>query len=204
MSGGLLKTLAVIHWLALCLWIAAIAAAGVAAVGVFGTMGELRLDVGAYAAFPNDANQHAMLAAGRIMERVFFMVDLAQFIAMPLLVIAATVLAILKARGWRGAGAMIRHACLALAVATLVYQAAAINPVMNRELRAYWAGAASGDVPGALDHQQAFNRLHRRAEMLMNARLALLLAALVMLAAASAPRPTQPTMLQRPLLRDRS
>jgi hypothetical protein len=195
----------VTHWAALALWIAAIVAAGVAAIGVFGTLADVRLTVHEYAAFPNDANQHGMLAAGRIMERVFFLVDVLQFIAAPLLLASASLELVLRLPWSRGRAGVARLVCMATAVATLTYQAVVVSPTMNRELRSYWEHAAAGNVLAAQAHQESFNQLHPRAEMLMNARLALLLIVLVLSAAAGVSTHAPPANeLQRPLLRNRS
>jgi hypothetical protein len=171
------------YWLGLTLWIGAIMTAGIAAIGVFGTFRSLPVTLPDYAVY--DATAHGRLAAGLAMERVFWMVDLVQFAAAPLVLIAMIV---------RGAfGHMTRSwptwtaaTCVVLACATLLWHMLIAAPPMNRELRAYWAAAKAGESDAARAHQQAFEADHVLAERLMQARLLVLLTALVAAAAGEA------------------
>lgn len=178
-----------IYWLALALWLSAIVTAAVAAVSAFGILPDTPLvleDFRAYAP-PDDPGAHGRLAAGIVMERVFWIVDMIQFAAAPLVVIAllAQLLVLpLPSRPWANRA---RTLAILIAAGTFIYQAAALTPGMNRELRAYWVAARAGELDDAREHHAAFNEAHPRAEMLYQVRLLALLAAIIASAPALGP-----------------
>ena len=174
---GLFKLCNTVYWLALAVWLALLVSAGVSAVAVFTTLGEMDLSLPAYAAFQPDEsevpNAHAHLAAGHILEPVFTLVDLAQFAVIPVLIIALVAqLAVFKLPLRRPAN-LVRITCIVIAAGLFAIHAFTRAPQMNRDLHAYWDAAQQGDIAAALEHREAFNRQHPTAEAVLNVTLLL-------------------------------
>lgn len=188
----------IVFWLGLAAWIGALLTAGIAAGCVFGTLPDLGVQLSDYAAF--DADRHGGLAAGMVMEKVFWIVDLVQFVAAPLTI--AGLLVMLGCGWWRQrrGSAIVMTLCVIAASATLAYHVVALAPPMNRELRAYWSAARAGDADEALTRRANFEQMHPQAELLLQARLLLLLSALVAAAVAAAPRTAKISSLPKPAL----
>ncbi len=74
---GYLKPCLVLYWLGLSAWLAALAAAALAAANVFGQLPEMELALDRFEAYPVD--EHGTIAAGIVMADVFFTVDVIQF-----------------------------------------------------------------------------------------------------------------------------
>ncbi|MCP3906154.1 MAG: hypothetical protein GY715_21225 [Planctomycetes bacterium] len=167
----------VIHAFALILWIAALVSAAVAAMNVFPITDSMSFVLERYAAYP--ADEHGRIAAGRIMEGVFFTVDMLQFVAAPLALL--TLLAQLTVfRGpWRRPAHLVRGACIVLAAALFAGHAMMLAPKMNADLRAFWEAAEAGDVDRAHEHRAAFNRRHPKADIILRVNLLLVAAAAV-------------------------
>jgi hypothetical protein len=168
-----LKLCNVLHWFGLILWISALVSAAVAAMNVFGTLDKMSLTLERYAAFP--AEDHARLAAGHIMEGVFFTVDLLQFIAAPLVVITLLLQLTVFRMRWRRPANLVRVIALIIAGGLFAYHATMIAPTMNRELRAFWAAAEAGDVDEANAHRAAFNAYHPTADAMLRLNLLLVM-----------------------------
>ncbi len=186
----LLRLCNAVYWLSLALWLSALVAAGVAAANTFATLGGMPLRLERYAAYPTD--EHAMLAAGHVMDGVFFAVDLIQFVAVPLaLATLAAQLSVFRLP-LRSAPNLVRAACVVVAAALFAYHVAVLAPTMNRELRARWDAAAMGDVDAARAHQRAFNEYHPAADAILKANLAFLVVAIAASAVALSPPVTVP------------
>ena len=182
---GYFKIVNTVYWLALILWISALISAAVAAMNVFGSLNDMPLELEQYGAYP--AAEHPRLAAGRIMEGVFFLVDLLQFIAVPLVAAALIAQVTIFRLSLKRPANTIRTACIVLAAGIFAYHAIMLAPGMNRELRAYWAAAEAGQVEQAHAHRTAFNADHPRADALLRLNLVLLLVAAASSAAAFSP-----------------
>jgi hypothetical protein len=194
---GWLRLFNVLYWLALIIWIGALLTTAIAAAAVFGQLKLMPIHLESYASYP--ADEHWSLAAGTIMEQVFAIVDLIQFVAAPLLLIALTVQ--LAALGYplRRASNIIRAACIVGAAALLAFRMITLAPAMNRELHQYWQAAADGNIEVARAHRDAFSRDHPAAERVFSVSFLLLLVA----AAASAvalPEPPSRSTLETPRL----
>jgi len=185
MMRGYRNVVNIIYWLALTIWIAALISAAVAAMNVFPTLDETVLTLERYAEYPEA--EHPRLLAGRIMERVFFLVDLLQFGAAPVAVLALLVQVFVFGMPLRRAGHIIRAGCIVAAAGLLTYHATLLAPGMNRELRAYWAAAEAGEIEAARARREAFNAYHPRADAVLRLNLLLLLVAVGASAAAWAP-----------------
>jgi len=184
---GATGAMLIVYWLGLTVWITAIGSAGIAAMAVFGTLGDERVPVQLddYAAYPQA--EHGRLLAGQIMDRVFAVVDRTQLVCAAIVVI--TLLAQLVSRRFprRPISNVVRTITIAAAAVIVSAHVLAIAPPMNAELGAYRAAAATGDTELAAEHRAAFNQLHPVAEQLLRAELGLLLVAVA--ASALALRP---------------
>ena len=180
----------VIYWLALVAWIGGLIAAAVAAPSVFGALGDLPVTIESFEAYPH--LEHGRLAAGMVMERVFWIVDLIQFVAAP--VVAATLVVQLVAAGarFRAPSNLVRTICIVGAAVLLAYRAAALAPTLNRELRAYWQAAEAGRVEVARAHRDRFNEDHPTASAIFTISLVLLFVVAGASAVAGSPGPAPP------------
>ena len=188
---ALFKLCNAVYWLALAVWLALLVSAGVSAVAVFTTLGEMDLSLSQYRDFQPDQSDvpyaHAHLAAGHILEPVFTLVDFAQFAVIPLLIITLAIqLTVFKLAVRRPAN-LIRMTCIVIASGLFAIHAFTRAPQMNRDLHAYWVAAQQGDVATALDHREAFNRRHPTAEAVLNVTLLLVVVATVASAIAMTP-----------------
>ena len=188
---SLFKLCNMVYWLALTIWLAVLVTAGVSAVAVFTTLGEMDVSLEAYAAFEPDEsdvpNAHAHLAAGHVLEPVFTLVSFVQFALIPLMLITLIAQFTVFQQKIRRPANLIRTACIVIAAGLFVFHALARAPQMNRDLQAYWDAAKDGNVTAALEHREAFNRRHPTAEAVLNATLLLVVLATFASAAAMTP-----------------
>jgi hypothetical protein len=182
---GYLRIVNVVYWLALIVWISALISAGVAAMNVFPALDGLPLQLEQYAAYP--AGEHPRLAAGRIMEGVFFLVDVLQFIAIPLTILALLAQFLIFRLPVKRISSVLRTAAIVIAAGLFACQATMIAPKMNRELRSFWAAAEAGRIDEAQAHRSAFSAYHPRADAILRSNLLLLLVAAASSAAAFTP-----------------
>ena len=82
---------------------------------------------------------------------------------------------------------------------TLFY-AVALAPSLNHTLRDYWAAAERGDTAVALDLRDRFRNDHRRAELILQVNLLLVLGGLAASAVALGPDPKPTGGLPAPAL----
>ncbi len=167
--SGYARLVNIVFWLGLVAWVSAVAAAGVAASATFTILPDLGLTVSGYQL--TDTVQHGRLAAGKVMEPVFAFVDVVQLLAAMLVVVACLVQNTLIKVPWRTPANVIRVLGIILAAGLLLGRMALLSPDMNRQLRAYWSAAASGDTaagrsaPSGLRHEarSGVDALHRHA-----------------------------------------
>ena len=188
---SLFKLCNAVYWLALTAWLAVLVTAGVSAIAVFTTLGEMDVSLSAYAAFEPDEsevpNAHAHLAAGHVLEPVFTFVDYVQFAMIPLIFITLVAQFTVFKQKIRRPANLIRTGCIVIAAGLFAFHAFARAPQMNRDLQDYWAAAQQGDLATALKHREAFNRRHPTAEAVLNATLLLVVVATVASAIAMTP-----------------
>jgi len=188
---ALFKLCNAVYWLALAAWLALLVSAGVSAVAVFTTLGEMDLSLSQYEAFqpdPSDVpNAHAHLAAGHILEPVFTLVDFAQFVVIPVLIITLGIQLTVFRLQLRRPANLIRVTCIVIASGLFAIHAFTRAPQMNQDLKAYWDAAEQGDVATALEHREAFNRQHPTAEAVLKVTLLLVVVATVASAIAMTP-----------------
>lgn len=157
-----------VHLTALGVWSGALFGAGVSAAVAFPTMRGLDPVLGAY---PDYTGEHWMLAAGRVAARVFLITDAAQFVCALLAVGGFALAAVFGART-RSWLRFLRAATLGAAFLLVSYHLLVQGPRMDRDLRAYWDAADTGDTPAALRHQEAFSAQHSGASRVMGATFA--------------------------------
>jgi hypothetical protein len=174
--------------LGLALWIAAIVSAAVSAMNVFPGLDPMPITHADYAAWP--LAEHGRLAASLVMERVFFTVDLLQFMAIPLVVVTGIARLALSPELRRRRRAWMAAVAIFLATAGFAAYAASIAPPMNRALRQFWTEAAAGNLDAAREHRERFDEGHRIADPLLRLNLVLLLIGLGLTAAT--PTPARP------------
>ncbi|MBT8485724.1 MAG: hypothetical protein HKO59_02380 [Phycisphaerales bacterium] len=175
----------VAYWLGLVLWASGLISAAVAAMNVFPQLDAMPLALTEFAGYP--VGEHPRIAAGHIMEGVFFLVDVMQMVAAPaVLLLLLTQLTIFRFPR-RPVANVLRVTLLLAAAGLFGYHALRLAPPMNSALRGYWAAAASGDVETAHAQRAAFAALHPRADTILRLDLLLVLGAIAASAVALAP-----------------
>ena len=180
-----------IFWIGLTSWFAALAAAGIAAMNVFGTLPEMPMRLSAFAPYPEV--EHGRIAAGQVMANVFATVDMVQYAAAPVVIVtlALQLMIFRPARGRLLEG--IRGASILTAACLLAWYALALAPPMNELLAAHWAAASSGALEEAGRLRASFEAVHQRADAAFRGELLLLLIAVAASGALSfAPRASCP------------
>jgi hypothetical protein len=171
----MLRAANIIFWLALTLWIAGLVSSGIAAYAVFGELPTMSMQLQRFeAAAPAE---QGMIAAGHVMQKVFRVTDIVQYLAASLATLTMVIDLVLLGERRRWMSNALRIMCITIAGGVLLFRAMDLTPRMDRELRAYWAAAEEGRVEDAKSHRAAFTALHPRARMLMTASLVMLLAA---------------------------
>ncbi len=163
-----------LHLTAVGVWCGALFGAGVAAAVAFPTMRNLDPTLAAY---PEYTGEHWMLAAGRVAARVFVITDIAQFVC-AFLAVVGFMLATFAGDRTRSWLRFFRAAALGAAFLLVSYHLLIQGPRMDRDLRAYWDAAASGDNDAAVIRQEAFSRQHPGASRIMTATFIATLATL--------------------------
>ncbi len=180
----LVRLAAAAWWLALGLWLAAIVTAGVAAAFTFGNLKETGLVLPDH---PVSESLHWRYAAGRVMIDVFWVVDVMQFAAAALAIVAAAALLLAVPGLLRRWSVRLQLAALLVACGSFGTYAFTIAPGMNATLRAQWAAARSGDEAEAERLRAEFNDEHVLSTRLMSVSLAGVLGAGLASACAFAP-----------------
>lgn len=160
--SGVRAALEAAHAAALGVWVGALVMTGAAAAVAFPTMRAMSPSLPEFASYPED---HWMIAAGRVMARVFFISDMAQLICASL---AALSLAALWASGSisrRRAAQVIRAALLAALLLSLAQYLLFPARQMAQDLHSFWTAAAAGDIEQADEHRAAFDSMHGAASM---------------------------------------
>jgi hypothetical protein len=193
-----LKCCNVFYWLALTVWVSVLASGAVAAAGVFGKLTQLDVTLGAFSQY--DPSAHGRLVAGMVMEPIFTFIDLMQFLAGAIVVLALLAQVTVFGMPLRRAANAMRILCIAAAATLLIIRAAIITPSMNHELRAYWAAAQAGNEEAAQSHRAAFDAKHPVVTTMFQATMILLLIAVAASAVALGPQRPRSAQVQMPRL----
>ena len=172
------------YWLGLAIWTGALMTAAMAASSAFAILPELPLSLDGYAVV--EPEEPGRIAAGKLMEQIFFLVDVIQAAA---IVLVLTMGALQMRRPDRARPAnLVRIAVVVIGVGLYAYRAGVLMPALNHELRAYWAAAAQGDVARAQEHRERFATDHPTATRLFGGTLLAVIAAIAVSPAALAER----------------
>ncbi len=145
-----------LHLLVVGLWLGSLLMGAVVAAIIFPTMRELDPSFSTFAAFTGN---HADLGAGFIQARVFYAVDLVQFVGA--FVGGVTLaLSIALRRAWSRPTSLIRSVIFACAVLMFSYQFFVLAPRMDENARLYWQAAEAGDNQAAIEARDAFSVDH--------------------------------------------
>ncbi|MBX3353099.1 MAG: hypothetical protein KF684_09190 [Phycisphaeraceae bacterium] len=167
------------HLVALALVAGMIATTGLTAAIAFPTMRDLQPTLGIY---PDFGGEHAPLAAGTVMQKVFRLAGAAQFFligaASVTLTLAGTIAnphgGLARARVWQV------RTLITLAVLGTLFAQNTVQRGMNRSLAAYHAAASAGDDAQAQEFRQRFADRHPTTSRLLTAALLLSVAGLAM------------------------
>ncbi len=181
------------YWTALALWLSALVTAGISATMVFGRLPGIPMTLERFGSYA-DA-EHGRIAAGLVMSDIFFAVDIAQFIVIPLTLVTLALQVTVFGASLRCPANLVRGGCLLAAAGLFAGYAILLAPSLNGELRLFWAAAEAGDTTAALRHRELFATGHATAALILKTNLLLVLAGLA--ASAVAPPPVTPP---RPLL----
>lgn len=185
-----------VHLLSIVLWIAALAGAGIAAMGVFSTLPTLDLELKEFTPYferaggvPDEdlAREHGRVAGGMVMAPIFTTTDRAQNLLASIAVATLVIQLWCHRRAWplRRTSNTLRALCVVAAAALVALHALHFAPRMNDALNGWWDAAREGDFAAAATARAAFDADHLRADALFRTRILLLLAAVALVATAS-------------------
>jgi hypothetical protein len=190
----MLRLTAIVYWLVLITWFAAIVAAAATATAAFGTLiakvPELGVQVPQFAADPSGADAGRYLA-GFIGQRVFDAIATLQMVLVPAMLL---ILGVQWSTRWpeQSAANALRVLCLLAACAATGYFLIFVAPGMNTALEDYRGAILAGDQASAATYKAAFDADHRISDPVLRTTGFLLLGAIVLSAATLTPR-TVPT-----------
>lgn len=164
-----------LHLLVVGLWLGALVMGAAVAAIVFPAVRELDPTLGLFAAY--DA-PHADLGAGFIQARVFYAVDVVQFLGAFLGGVALAV-SIAVRRALRSRVTIVRSLFFAAAALVFAFQFFVLAPRMDANATAYWRAAKAGDTAAAERYQQAFSADHPTATRTFGLIAVLVLGSLV-------------------------
>lgn len=184
------------HLLSLVCWVAALAGAGIAAMGVFSALPEMDIRLPEFAPYferaggvPDEelAREHGRVAGGMVMAPVFRWTDRAQLLFAAVAVVTLLLQFACHPGAWpiRRTSNALRALCVIAAASLVVVHAVRFAPRMEESLNGWWDAARRGDHATAATSRAAFDADHFRADALFRARLLLLLAGTALVATAS-------------------
>lgn len=160
------------HLVALALVAGMIATTGLTAAIAFPTMRDLQPTLGIY---PDFGGEHAPLAAGTVMQKVFRVAGASQFFLIGIASVALTLAGTManpqgglaRARVWQV------RTLVTLAVLATLFAQNTVQRGMNRSLAAYHAAASVGDDAQAQAFRQQFADRHPTTSRLLGVALLL-------------------------------
>lgn len=145
-----------LHLLVVGLWLGSLLMGAVVAAVIFPTMRELDPSFSIFSAFTGN---HADLGAGFIQARVFYAVDLVQFVGAFVGGITLA-LSIALRRVWSRPTSLVRSVVFVCAVLMFSYQFFVLAPRMDENAKAYWQAAEAGDTEAAIKARDVFSADH--------------------------------------------
>ncbi|MCH8823384.1 MAG: hypothetical protein IH984_07735 [Planctomycetes bacterium] len=180
-----------VYWLALALWLGALMSAGIAAGSTFSVLTKMDISIARYSEFvPNETavpKAHENLAAGHVLEPVFWITHAVQFITIPLVILTLAAQLLFFRQQKNIFSNLIRTVCIIIAACLFAYQTFALSLPMNQDMRAYWEAAAEGDIQTALFHRSELRSRHETATIILLSTLSLVVIATAASAAAMTP-----------------
>lgn len=165
------------HLTALGVWCGTLVGAGITAAVTFPTMRDLAPTLGAY---PNYTGEHWMLGAGRVAGRVFWITDTVQFVCAMLTVVGFGLAFVGRGHARRSWMMFLRALGTGAAFLLVSWHLLILAPSMDRDLRAYWDAAATGQNEVAETHRAAFSERHPTASRTIGATAVVTLATLAL------------------------
>ncbi len=151
-----------VHLTALGVWVGALGMTAAVAAIIFPAMRDLDPVVERFAAYPQD---HWVIAAGWVMARVFFALDVAQLGCAALAVVTIFGLFIMKKTPtrWR----RLRMVLVIGTVGSVLWYVLMVAQPMNADLASFWREAQAGNVAEADAYRAAFDARHPVASRFM-------------------------------------
>jgi hypothetical protein len=161
----------IVHLAALAVWLGSVAMSGVVAAIVFPLMRTLEPTLAAYPEYEGD---HALLAAGRIASKVFFTVDMVQFVCGSL-ALATLLIMIMSGYSLNTMARVLRMIVLFATLALLSYHIFFFMDGLQKTLQGYWHFAAEGNTMQADQFKELFLESHSAASRILGAMALLVL-----------------------------
>lgn len=178
---SLFKLCNIVYFLALAIWLSVLVSAGIAAGSAFGVLNKMDISIARYSEFiPDEAdvpNAHSNLAAGHVLEPVFFITSAVQFVVVPLVLLTLGAQLWVFGHGKNKLSNIIRTVCILISAGLFAYHAFFITPPMNQDLRDYWQSAKAGDIPAAIAYREGLLSRHGTATNILTSTLLLVLIA---------------------------
>lgn len=153
-----------LHICALATWLAATVGTGIGAATAFPVMKSLNPRLSDFQAFTGD---HAVIAGGKLAQRIFLVGDLLQF---PASILAAGSLLALFVFGdlpRSRPSSLLRSLAIGIAVACLASLMFVVTPRLNAASDAHWKAAQRNDIAAVEIHRAAAKDIHPIASTLM-------------------------------------
>lgn len=164
-----LKIVNSLYWILLSLWLGALVFGAVTAAIIFPTLRDLGVSL---TSFSGPTDDHFMLAAGTVMDRVFFIVDGVQLVSsVGVAIILGLHLTVFQMRLSRPAH-MIRALSICLLLLGVSYHLFVLAPRMNLNLQTVWSLREMGE--DATEYRTAFAADHPNAVRLLTFNTVLL------------------------------
>ncbi|MFK7961996.1 MAG: hypothetical protein AB8G96_15890 [Phycisphaerales bacterium] len=151
-------------WSAIGVWMSSIAAAGIAASFTFPVLKKFQVTIPGWAA---PESEHWRYAAGQVMDPIFFLVDLIQFVVAPLSLLALLAMRLTGGRTPHRILGAIRLGALLVATGLFAWQGLGLAQGMRTGLRQQWDAAEAGDMVEAERLRAEFNGDHQLASSLL-------------------------------------
>lgn len=162
-----------LYWILVAIWFGALVMTGTVAAIIFPALKSLDVNIPSYSQAGYTVD-HWAIAAGHVMERVFFAYDLIQILSCTGIVVFTVCHFVIFKLPFRKCVNIIRWVSLSLLVVTVCWNTFVVAPRMNHNLRQHWDYALQGDVDNAIIHKEAFNSDHPQARFLMECNVFLL------------------------------
>jgi hypothetical protein len=187
----MLRFVAIVYWILLITWLAALVAGASTAMASFGTLTklvpELGITVPQFAATDPSGADAGRYVAGFVAQSVFDRLATIEWVLVPAMLLT---LLLQRASRWpeRGPANAIRVTLLLIVCATTMYHLVVLGPRMANALGDYRGAIRGSDAASAAIHKEAFDRDHRVSDPILRTNAFLLLGVVLLSAAGLTPR----------------